>query len=77
MGSDHAVSQGSIYTPLSLRTGYFPFFKSNGAFIVSNSWGGASESYTQGASDVDRYLWENRVPSFIHLRGSIVFLFVI
>ena len=55
-----ARSDGSIYTPLSLRTGYFPFFKSNGAFIVSNSWGGASESYTQGASDVDRYLWENR-----------------
>jgi hypothetical protein len=30
---------GVVYLPLDLSEGYFPFFYSKGARVVSNSWG--------------------------------------
>ena len=50
-------SIGSIYPPLDLRTGYYPFFTNNDIHISTNSWGGNGNSYNADCSGTDRYTW--------------------
>eukprot|EP00817_Percolomonadidae_sp_ATCC50343_P002407 CAMPEP_0117428592 /NCGR_PEP_ID=MMETSP0758-20121206/8265_1 /TAXON_ID=63605 /ORGANISM="Percolomonas cosmopolitus, Strain AE-1 (ATCC 50343)" /LENGTH=791 /DNA_ID=CAMNT_0005215033 /DNA_START=40 /DNA_END=2412 /DNA_ORIENTATION=+ len=49
-----------LSVPGDLTEGYFPYFKAQGAKIVSNSWGSMTvDGYTSAAREVDQYLYDN------------------
>jgi subtilisin family serine protease len=56
---------GVVYLPLDLSDGYFPWFYSKGARVVSNSWGTGyyrdfSFGYSVSSAEIDKFSWDNK-----------------
>lgn len=58
-----------LNVPAPMDTEYFPWFKNNGAFISTQSWGSMSGvGYSSDTQAIDRFVWNN--PTFLPIFAS-------
>lgn len=69
-----SASADQIYAPNDIQTYLFPWAKTNGAYIHTNSWGSTSSSssylYQSTAAAIDSYLYSNRDMTLLFAAGN-------